>query len=73
MRNLTNPTSTAVVAPGSNGLSSIAWVDLTAGPEVLHVPNTLGHSFVLALVDPYTEDFRNLGNVTGTKPGSTEF
>jgi hypothetical protein len=69
VRNLTNPTSTAVVAPGSNGLSSIAWVDLTAGPEVLHVPNTLGHSFVLALVDPYTEDFRNLGDVTHTKPG----
>ncbi len=69
VRNLTNPGSTAVVAPGSNGLSSIAWVVLTNGPEVLHVPNVHNHKFVLALVDPYTEDFKNLGTVTDTKPG----
>lgn len=69
VRNLTNPKSKAVVAPGSNGLSSIAWVVLTNGPEVLHVPNVHNHSFVLALVDPYTEDFKNLGTVAHTKPG----
>lgn len=69
VRNLTNPTSTAVVAPGSNGLSSIAWVDLRSGPQVLHVPRVRGHSFVLALLDPYTTNFRNLGTVNATRPG----
>ena len=69
VRNLTNPTSTAVVAPGSNGLSSIAWLDLSREPQVLHVPSVRGHSFVLGLLDPYTNDFRNLGTVNDTRPG----
>ena len=69
VRSLNNPTSKAVVAPGANALSSIAWLDLTHGPQVLHVPRVRGHFFVLALEDPYTEDFRNLGSVHNTKPG----
>ena len=69
VRSLNSPTSKAVVAPGANALSSIAWLDLTHGPQVLHVPKVRGHFFVLALEDPYTEDFRNLGSVHHTKPG----
>jgi len=69
VRNLAGPASTAVVAPGSNGLSSIAWVDLTHGADILHVPNVHNHKFVLALVDPYTNDFKNLGTVSNTRSG----
>jgi hypothetical protein len=69
VRNLAGPTSTAVVAPGSNGLSSIAWVDLTHGPQVLHVPNVRNHAFVLALVDRYTND---LGVATSGRPASLD-
>ena len=69
VRSLNNPKSKAVVAPGANALSSIAWLDLTRGPQVLHVPQVRGHFFVLALEDPYTEDFLNLGSVHNTKPG----
>ncbi len=69
VRSLNNPNSTAVVAPGANALSSIAWLDLARGPQVLHVPRVRGHFFVLALEDPYTEDFLNLGSVHKTKPG----
>lgn len=69
VRSLNNPKSKAVVAPGANALSSIAWLDLTHGPQVLHVPPVRGHFFVLALEDPYTEDFLNLGSVHHTKPG----
>ena len=69
VRSLNNPKSKAVVAPGANALSSIAWLDLTHGPQVLHVPQVRGHFFVLALEDPYTEDFLNLGSVHKTKPG----
>ena len=69
VRSLNNPHSKAVVAPGASALSSIAWLDLRHGPQVLHVPRVRGHYFVLALEDPYTEDFRNLGSVHKTKPG----
>ena len=61
--------STTVVAPGATSLSSIAWVDLQDEPQVLHVPQVTGHSFVLALLDPYTTNLRNLGNASSTAPG----
>lgn len=61
--------STAVVAPGSTSLSSIAWLDLSAEPQVLHVPQVTDHFFVLALLNPYTENLVNLGTASGTKPG----
>ena len=69
VRQLNNPTSTAVVAPGANALSSIAWLDLRRQPQVLHVPRVRDHNFVLALLDPYTNDLRNLGTVHDTRPG----
>jgi hypothetical protein len=69
VRTLNNPGSKSVVAPGSNGLSSIAWLDLRGGPQVLHVPLAPHHFFVLALLTPYTEDLRNLGSAHNTAPG----
>ena len=69
VRKLNDPSSTAVVAPGANALSSIAWLDLTKEPQVLHVPRVTGHYFVLALLDPYTEDIRNLGSAHDTAAG----
>jgi hypothetical protein len=61
--------STAVVAPGATSLSSIAWLDLTEEPQVVHVPKVTGHFFVLAMLDPYTEDLVNLGTASATEPG----
>jgi hypothetical protein len=61
--------STAVVAPGATSLSSIAWLDLTTEPQVVHVPKVTGHFFVLAMLDPYTEDLVNLGTASATEPG----
>lgn len=69
VRTLNAPTSTTVVAPGANALSSIAWLDLAAEPQVLHVPKVSDHYFVLALLDPYTEDLRNLGSAHATPEG----
>jgi hypothetical protein len=69
VRTLNNPGSTAVVAPGANSLSSIAWLDLRSEPQVLQVPQVINHSYVLALIDPYTNDVLNLGNVDDTQPG----
>lgn len=61
--------SKAVVAPGATSLSSIAWLDLRDEPLVLHVPEVVDHYFVLALIDPYTENVMNLGSASRTKPG----
>ncbi len=69
VRKLNNPASTAVVAPGANSLSSIAWVDLQSEPQVLHVPRVVNHNFVLGFIDPYTTNVRNLGSVPRTPPG----
>ena len=69
VRTLNNPGSKAVVAPGSTGLSSIAWLDLRGEPQVLHVPQVTDHNFGLALIDPYTENLMNLGTAGNTKPG----
>jgi hypothetical protein len=69
VRSLNNPGSTAVVAPGSSALSSIAWLDLRTEPQVLHVPEVSDHFFVLAFVDPYTTNFLNFGTINQTPPG----
>jgi hypothetical protein len=69
VRTLNNPSSKAVVAPGASTLSSIAWLDLSSEAQVLHVPEVKDHNFVLALLDPYTEDLRNLGSAHATPPG----
>ena len=69
VRSANTSASTAVVAPGSTSLSSIAWLDLRAQPQVLHVPEVTDHFFVLALIDPYTENLTNLGTASGTPPG----
>jgi hypothetical protein len=69
VRTLNDPGSKSVVAPGSNGLSSIAWLDLRKDAQVLHVPLAPHHFFVLALLTPYTEDLRNLGSAHDTAPG----
>ena len=69
VRGANNAGSKAVVAPGSTSLSSIAWLDLRDEPQVLHVPEVADHYFVLALIDPYTENVKNLGTASNTKPG----
>ncbi len=69
VRTLNNPGSTTVVATSATSLSSIAWLDLQSEPQVLHVPQVTDHYFVLALIDPYTENLINLGTASNTKPG----
>ena len=69
VRTLNNPNSTVVVAPGSTGLSSIAWLDLSKEPQVLHVPEVNDHFFALCFIDPYTNNILNLGSVHDTPPG----
>ena len=69
VRSLNNPDSTAVVAPSPTSLSSIAWLDLSKEPQVLHVPEVKDHFFVFSFIDPYTNNIANLGSVNQTPPG----
>jgi DNA sulfur modification protein DndE len=69
VRSPNNASSTTVVAPGATSLSSIAWLDLSEQPQVLHVPKVTGHYFVMAFIDPYTTNLVNLGTASRTDPG----
>ncbi|HZM65341.1 MAG TPA: DUF1254 domain-containing protein, partial [Nakamurella sp.] len=69
VRKPANPADTAVVAQSTTGLSSTAWLTLTTEPQVLHVPRVTNRYFSFDLIDPYTEDFRDLGTITGAEPG----
>lgn len=61
-------------APWANPdmLRSTGWVDLTAGPVVLSVPDTQGRRYTLTLLDMWTDVFATLGSrSTGTAKSHT--
>jgi hypothetical protein len=68
-RGLARAEDKSVVAPNHDTLYTIAWLDLKRQPRVIHVPKIKDRYYVLPLMDPYTEDFKNLGSVNETKPG----
>lgn len=59
-----------VVAPNVDTLYSIAWLDVSTEPIVLHVPDTHGRYYLMPLLDAYTNVFASPGKrTTGTKAG----
>ncbi len=67
---LTIPTASqkTVVAPNEDTLYSIAWLDLSHGPQVIHVPAIKHRFYVIPLYTPYTENFYN---ITSDRTGPT--
>jgi hypothetical protein len=51
-------------------LYTIGWLDLSKGPEVLHVPDMAGRYYAVQLTDPWGTDFAYVGRrTTGTQVG----
>ena len=64
------PESKTVVSPNADTLYSVAWLDLTLEPMVLHVPDTKGRYYVMQLMDAWTNVFAAPGKrTTGTGAG----
>jgi hypothetical protein len=51
-----------VVAPNSDTLYSMAWLDLSRGPLVIHTARGTKRFHVLELLSPYEENFANIGS-----------
>jgi hypothetical protein len=65
------PESKGVVSPNADTLYSVAWLDLTHEPMVLHVPDTKGRYYVMQLLDAWTNVFAAPGKrTTGTGEGN---
>ena len=56
------------IGPNVDTLYGFGWLDLSDGPQILHVPDTAGRYYSIQLIDSYANVFTYVGRrVTGTK------
>jgi hypothetical protein len=67
------PSEKTVVAPNEDTLYSIAWLDLTHGPQVIHVPAIKHRFYVIPLYTPFTENFYNITSDTSGAQGHGDY
>ena len=67
-RNLADAKDRTVVLPNSDTLYSMAWIDLRRGPQVIHTKKGTRRYHVLELMDPWSENFANIGSPRGARP-----
>ena len=60
IRNLTSADQRTVNAPNNDTPYSIAWLDLSKQPQVLHAPPIRNRFWEFELVDPWTNNFFNM-------------
>ena len=66
------PGSSNLMTVGVNHdtLLTVGWLDLSKGPQVLHVPNFSGRYYSVQFTDPFDVDFAYVGTrTTGTRAG----
>jgi hypothetical protein len=74
VKQLLDPSHTAVVSPNNDTLYSSAWLDLKSEPIILHVPDTRGRYYVFQVMDFYTNNIASIGKrTTSTKEGNFAF
>ena len=60
VRNLVKASERTVNAPNNDTLYSVAWLDLSQQPEVLHAPAIRNRFWEFELLDPWTNNFYNI-------------
>ncbi len=60
VRRLADASEQTVVAPNNDTLYSMAWLDLSRQPQVLHAPPIRHRFWEFELVDPWTNNFFNI-------------
>ena len=73
VRRLLDASDRNVVAPNSDTLYSIAWLDLRKGPQVVRVPAIKDRFYVIPFYDPYTNDFYNVTSNKKSQPGAGDY
>ena len=67
------PGSSNLMTVGVNHdvLLTVGWLDLSKGPQVLHVPDLAGRYYSVQFTDPFDVDFAYVGTrTTGTRAGN---
>src|ERR1700677_4643427 len=61
------PDTRKVVRPNADTLYTMAWIDLSREPVLIHVPDSNGRFYLLQFMDAWSETFANPGKrTTGT-------
>ena len=63
-RTFADASSTAVVAPNNDFLNSVAWLDLSLEPVILHVPDFGSRYYLAPLMDAWSNVFASPGTRT---------
>lgn len=68
-----SPSQKTVVAPNEDTLYSIAWLDLSHQPQVIHVPAIKHRFYVIPLYTPFTENFYTITSDQTGPAGKGDF
>ncbi len=69
-RATSSPSNSLLSTGNADTLYTLGWLDLSKGPQVLHVPDMAGRYYAVQLTDPSGTDFAYVGRrATGTQSG----
>jgi hypothetical protein len=70
VNHLATPGARLVPRPNADTLYTLAWLDLSFEPMILHVPDTAGRYYLMPLYDAYSNEITSIGSrTTGNGPG----